>query len=196
MIMTPPVLMQSLPINYGKLFKDCKRKLIFWRERHHASPMLHSSGNYRKRPRQSQKATQTPNRDPQKRKLALSDSDDASDDSDQDAVHAILGKDEQDGDSSDKLLKEIEEEYNTADKTGPNINEHLANLINKRFAGKLKEAKLKEKLELYVRPGNCEKLKVPLVNPELWGKLKPPVKSQDLRLANVQQTVVKATINQ
>ena len=129
-----------------------------------------------------------------KARKALSDSDDASDDSDGDAVNAILGEDEQDGDSSDKLLKEIEEEYNTADKTGPNINEHLVNLINKRFAGKLKEAKLKEKLELYVRPGNCEKLKVPLVNHELWGKLKPPVKSQDLRLANVQQTVVKATI--
>ena len=32
------------------------------------------------------------------------------------------------------------------------------------------------------------------MNHELWGKLKPPVKSQDLRLANVQQTVVKATI--
>ena len=41
MIMTPPVLMLSLPINYGKLFKDCKRKLIFWWERQHASPMLH-----------------------------------------------------------------------------------------------------------------------------------------------------------
>ena len=51
-----------------------------------------------------------------KAKKALSDSDDASDDSDHDAVHAILGEDEQDGDSSDKLLKEIEEEYNTADK--------------------------------------------------------------------------------
>ena len=46
-----------------------------------------------------------------------------------------------------------------------------------------------------MRPGNSEKWKVPLVNHELWGKLKPPpVKSQDLRLANVQQTVVKATI--
>ncbi|PFX12485.1 hypothetical protein AWC38_SpisGene23553 [Stylophora pistillata] len=129
-----------------------------------------------------------------KARKALSDSDDASDDSDSDEVNAILGEEEQDSDSSDKLLKEVEEEYNKVDKTGPNINEHMANLINKRFAGKLREAKLKEKLELYVRPGNCEKLKVPLVNHELWGKLKPPVKSQDLRLANVQQTVVKATI--
>ena len=102
-----------------------------------------------------------------KAKKALSDSDDASDNSDHDAVHAILGEDKQNGDSSDKLLKEIEQEYNTADKTGPNINEHLVNLINKRFAGKLKEAKLKEKLELYVRLGNCNKLKVPLVNHKL-----------------------------
>lgn len=129
-----------------------------------------------------------------KARKALSDFNDASDDSDSDEVNAILGEEQRDGNWSDKLLKEIEEEHNTADKTGPNINEHLANLINKRFAGKLREAKLKEKLELYVRPGNCEKLKMPLVNHELWGKLKPPVKSQDLRLANVQQTVVKATI--
>ena len=73
-----------------------------------------------------------------KARKVSSDSDDASDDSDSNEVNAILGKEEQDGDSSDKLLKEIEEEYNTADKTGPNINEHLANLINKRFAGKLR----------------------------------------------------------
>ena len=37
----------------------------------------------------------------------MSDSDDASDDSDSDEVNAILGEEEQDGDSSDKLLKEI-----------------------------------------------------------------------------------------
>ncbi|PFX26429.1 hypothetical protein AWC38_SpisGene8893 [Stylophora pistillata] len=129
-----------------------------------------------------------------KRKVPQTSKAESKNDSDSDEANAILGEEEQDCDSSDKLLKEIEEEYNTADKTSPNINEHLANLINKRFAGKLKEAKFKERLELYVRPGNCEKLKVPLVNHELWGKLKPPVKSQDLRLANVQQTVVKATI--
>ena len=116
-----------------------------------------------------------------------------SDDSDRE-VTAMLGEDEQNGDASDKLLQEIEEEYSNDDKSGPDVNVHLANLVNKRFAGKLKEAKLKEKFELYVRPGNCDKLKVPLVNHELWGKLRPPVKSQDLRLANVQQTIVKATV--
>lgn len=126
--------------------------------------------------------TQLPNRDLQNRELdkrCLTDSEDVSDDSDREELNAMLGKNKQDGDDlSDKLLKEIEEEYNKADKTGLNINEHLANFINKRFAGKLKDAKLKEKFELYVRPGNCAKLKVPLVNHELWGKLKPPVKSK------------------
>ena len=56
-----------------------------------------------------------------KTRAALSDADDASDHSDCDAVHGILGEDEQDGDSSDKLPREIEEESNKADKTGPNI---------------------------------------------------------------------------
>ena len=128
-----------------------------------------------------------------KARKALSDCNDSSDDSDRE-VNTMLGEEKQDGNSSDKLLKEIEEEYNTADKTGPDINVHLANLINKRFAGKLKEAKLKEKLELYVRPGSCDTLKIPLVNHKLWGKLRQPVKSQDLRLANMQQTIVKATV--
>ena len=101
-----------------------------------------------------------------KARKALSDSGDSSDNSDRE-VNAMLGEEKKDGDSSDKLLKEIEEEYNTADKTGPDINVHPANLINKRFAGKLKEANLKEKLELYVPPGNYDKLKVPLMNHEL-----------------------------
>ena len=44
-----------------------------------------------------------------KAREALSHSDDASDDSDRNPVHTILGEEEQDGDSSEKLLKEIEE---------------------------------------------------------------------------------------
>ena len=58
----------------------------------------------------------------------------------------------QNGDDDDSLLQQIEEEYNTEDKTGANVNEHLANLLNKRFSAKLKDDKLKEKLEAYLRP--------------------------------------------
>ena len=107
--------------------------------------MLHLSRKYRKCPGQSKSDSNSqPGPSKKKARKALSDSDDASDNSDCDAAHAILGEDEQDGGSSDKLMKEIEQEYNTADNMGPNLNEHLANLINKRFAGKLKEASLKK----------------------------------------------------
>ena len=78
----------------------------------------------------------------QKKRKSSSARDDASDDSGRE-VTALLDKvEEQDGDGSDKLLQEIEEEYNNEDKTGPDVNVHLANLVNRRFAGKLKKAKL------------------------------------------------------
>lgn len=73
-------------------------------------------------------STSQPGPSEKRARQALSDSDDATEDSDRDEVEAML-EEGQDGDSSDKLLKEIEEEYNNADKTGPNINEPLANLI-------------------------------------------------------------------
>ena len=131
---------------------------------------------------QSKNASETPpGPSRKKQRRSTSDPDEISDDSDQE-VTAMLGEEHEgnNGDSSDKLLQEIEEEYNIDDKTGPDVNLHLANLVNKRFTGKLREAKLKEKFDLYVRPGNCDKLKVPLVNHELWGKLRPPVVLQDL----------------
>ena len=106
----------------------------------------------------------------------------------------ILGTERKESDDDEELLKEIEQEYDCTDKTGLDVNKNLANIINKRYTGKLTENKLKEKLELYARPGNCEKLKAPEVNHEIWGKLKTPQKTRDLRMANVQKTVIKATV--
>ncbi|XP_074608408.1 uncharacterized protein LOC141861082 [Acropora palmata] len=99
----------------------------------------------------------------------------------------ILGTESKESDDDEELLEEIEQ-------TGPDVNKNLANIINKRYTGKLTENKLKEKLELYARPGNCEKLKAPEFNHEIWGKLKTPQKTRDLRMANVRKTVIKATV--
>ena len=108
----------------------------------------------------------------------------------------ILGTESKESDDDEELLKEIEQEYDCTDKTGPDVNKNPANIINKRYAGKLTENKLKEKLELelYARPSNFEKLKAPEVNHEIWGKLKTPQKTRDLLMANVQKTVIKATV--
>lgn len=125
----------------------------------------------------------------QKSSTGESETEDAHDSDDD--VNVLLSNDK--GATGDELLEEIEKELDTTDKTGPDVHKNLANIVNKRFTAKLEDSKLKEKLELYLRPGNCEKLKAPEVNPEIWGKLKTFQKSRDLRMVNVQKTIIKAT---
>ena len=55
----------------------------------------------------------------------------------------------------------------------------------------MSDEKVKENVEKYHRPENCEKLAVPKVNPEIWGKLTHYGKKQDLRLSAVQNLLVK-----
>ena len=64
--------------------------------------------------------------------------------------------------------------------------------MNKRWAEKLDDAKLKLKLEKYDRPANCHRLLVPKVNPEIWTNMPHGTKSADLRIANFHKTLTKA----
>lgn len=48
------------------------------------------------------------------------------------------------------------------------VTSSLATIVNKRFAGKLSEEKVKEKFAKYARNANCEELRVPTVNSEIW----------------------------
>ena len=79
------------------------------------------------------------------------------------------------------LLNEIAQDFESDEQTDPKVAQKLADIVNKRWGSKLEEAKLKEKLAKYNRPGNCEKLTVPKVNPEIWNKLKHGTRSADLR---------------
>lgn len=94
--------------------------------------------NLRSKTDKSNNDSETPPGASRKRgKKASSRAGDTSDNSDRDVTAMLEDEvevEEQDGDSSDKLLREIEE-YNTEDKTGPDVNVHLVNHINKRFAG-------------------------------------------------------------
>lgn len=72
---------------------------------------------------------------------------------------------------NDKLLDEIEHLFKEDEKTDVPVSEKLANIANKRWLHKFGYDQLKEKLETYHRPANCEKLAVTQVNPEIWGKL-------------------------
>ena len=88
-------------------------------------------------------------------------------------------------------MNEIAQDFESDEKADPKVTQKLADIVNKRWTSKLEETKLKDKLLKYNRPDNCEQLKVPKVNPEIWSKLKHGTRSTDLRLANIQKVLVK-----
>ena len=91
----------------------------------------------------------------------------------------------------DDLLKKLALDVSKDDKVSSPISKQLADIINKRWASKLSENKVKETVEKYDRPENCEKLVAPKVNPEIWGKLTHHGKKQDLRLSAIQNMIVR-----
>ncbi len=91
----------------------------------------------------------------------------------------------------DALLSEISQDFDKEEDLGPNINQQLADIINKRWSTKLNEVKIKEKMEKYFQPANCDKLIVPCVNAEIWDKLDNKTKHHDLRSASIQKSMAK-----
>ena len=71
------------------------------------------------------------------------------------------------------------------------ISKQLEEIINKKWASKLDENKVKGTVKIYDHPENCEKLVAPKVNPEIWEKLIHYGKKQDLRLSAIQNMIVK-----
>ena len=96
-------------------------------------------------------------------------------------------------DSDDELLKELGEDLDDREKTSEKVAESMADIVNKRFSQGLSENKLKERLEKYPRPENCQNLQVPRVNREIWKDLPATAKQADVKLAGVQRAIVKAT---
>ena len=91
----------------------------------------------------------------------------------------------------DALLTEISQDLEQEEEVGNDINQQLAEIINKRWSTKLLEAKQKEKMDKYPRPGNCEKFVVPRVNAEIWDKLDNKTKHNDLRASTTQKILSK-----
>ncbi|CAB3986778.1 Hypothetical predicted protein [Paramuricea clavata] len=93
----------------------------------------------------------------------------------------------------DSLLDKISQDLEQLEEVGGNINQQLAD-INKCWSSKVTEAKQKEKMDNYSRPGNCEKIAVPRVNEEIWGKLDNKTKHNDLRATSTQKLLAKVDI--
>ena len=62
---------------------------------------------------------------------------------------------------TNSLLSDIAQELSEQELTGPAVNEDLAAMLNKRWASKMSDKKLSEKLDFIQRPENCSGLIVP-----------------------------------
>lgn len=96
-------------------------------------------------------------------------------------------------DNEDALLKELAAALNDADKKGPRIQQQLADNAVKRWGKTLNAERVSRILAKHVQPENCEELNIPRVNPEIWETLNAFKRKADLRLANMQQSLQKAT---
>ncbi|XP_070186207.1 uncharacterized protein [Littorina saxatilis] len=94
--------------------------------------------------------------------------------------------------SDEDLMKEIDGELDREEITADAVASSMADLIDKRFAKGLGEDKFAERIDLYPRPINCQKLQVPKVNTEVWKLLPVNAKKADLKLASIQRAVIKA----
>jgi hypothetical protein len=112
-----------------------------------------------------------------------------------DDVLSVLGGsefDEIDGEpDNDNLLSSIAQNLSAQEATGPPISDKLAKIINSKLTEDFDTPKLKETLSKYKRPQNCEAMYVPKVNTEIWQKMKPFAKKADIKMANLQDTLLK-----
>ncbi|MES9884830.1 MAG: hypothetical protein ABW185_28625 [Sedimenticola sp.] len=75
------------------------------------------------------------------------------------------------------------------------IDDELAEFVNKSFRGGLSEETYNNFTKEIHRPVNCTGLVKTRVNQQMWGYLKPSTQTFDARMQNVQEAIVKATSN-
>ena len=93
----------------------------------------------------------------------------------------------------DELLKELVVSLQEEDRKGPKVQQQLADIAIKQWGNKLNSEKMTGILGKHPEPKNCEDMSIARVNPEIWAPLNATKRKADLRLANMQQALKKAT---
>ena len=99
-----------------------------------------------------------------------------------------FNEDEQD---NENLLSDIAQSLLSSEDIGPPITDKLASIVNKKFSDDVDLTKLKSILNTHKKPENCTELFVPRVNTEIWHKMKPHQRKADIKLSNLQDTLIK-----
>jgi len=96
--------------------------------------------------------------------------------------------------SGSKLLAEIVQELDISEKTGDEVDEGLAKLMDGLLKDKLQEDKVQTRIEKYPRPGNVEGLRTPRVNPLIWSQIPAPVRTSDSKSQKSQNALVVSIV--
>ena len=97
----------------------------------------------------------------------------------------------EDKQDNENLLSDIAQSLVSSEDTGPPITDKLASIVNKNFSDDVDLTKLKSILNTHKKPENCTELFVPRVNTEIWHKMKPHQRKPDIKLSNLQDTLIK-----
>ena len=85
--------------------------------------------------------------------------------------------------------------FKTSEKCSDEVDNTLASNINELFMNGMEEGKLNELLkdEKFARPENCESLRVVKLNKLVWEAISASAKSNDKKLQNVENSIIKAS---
>ena len=97
--------------------------------------------------------------------------------------------------SKDSVLDGICQEFTLREDSGnPLANAKLANILEKFYLEKISEEKTKSLLKKYQKPENCNKMRVPQSNPEIWKiNLSSFQRSTDINLQKILLHLMKAS---
>ena len=88
------------------------------------------------------------------------------------------------------LLTNIDSALSSSSEKGPPVSPHLAKIIDQHLSCEIDREKLKCIVSKYKTPQNCEQLYLTKINQEIWSQLPAHAKRADIRVANLQDTLL------
>ena len=70
-----------------------------------------------------------------------------------------------------EALNDLGNAYADIANLGTEVDGQLATIVNNILTSRMTDEKLREKMEKFIRPANCDKLEITRVNPDIWEKL-------------------------
>ena len=96
----------------------------------------------------------------------------------------------------DTVLANISKEFSNLEEAVEPISDKLASIVNGLWANKLSDDKLKDKIRKYPSPSNCNYMKVPKCNREIWSGscMNSDARSTDIALQKAPSQVLRASV--